>query len=65
MANGVFDTRAGTIYDDDITSRYHFPDRYRLAALACLGDWILYREPRRNAGRAGYVAVARVVAIEP
>jgi len=63
--HGVFDTRAGTIYDDDIKTRYHFPDRYLDHALACLGDWILYREPRRNGGRAGYVAVARVVAVEP
>ena len=65
MANGVFDTRAGTIYDDDITSRYHFPNRYLPVAQACLGEWIIYREPQRNAGRAGYVAVARVVAVEP
>ena len=62
--NGVFDTRAGTIYDDDIKTKYHFPNRYLSHALACLGDWILYREPRRNAGRAGYVAVARVVTVD-
>lgn len=63
--NGVFDTRAGTIYDDDIARRYHFPNRYIQVALAFLGDWIVYREPRRNRGRSGYVAVARVVAIDP
>ncbi len=65
MTNGVFDTRAGTIYDDDISSRYHFPNRYLPPALACQGDWIVYREPSRNKDRAGYVAVAKVVAIEP
>ena len=63
--NGIFDTRAGTTYDDDIASRYHFPNRYLQVALACQGDWVLYREPRRGQGRSGYVAVARVVAIEP
>ena len=63
--NGVFDTRAGTIYDDELPSRYHFPNRYLPAALACVDDWIVYREPRRNGGRSGYVAVARVKAIEP
>ena len=63
--NGVFDTRAGTAYDDDIKTRYHFPNRYLTAALACVDDWILYREPRRDGGRSGYVAVARVVFVEP
>ncbi len=63
--NGVFDTRAGTIYDDDVATRYHFPNRYLQVALACQDDWILYREPRRGQGRSGYVAVARIVAVEP
>lgn len=63
--NGVFDTRAGTIYDDDIKSRYHFPNRYLPAAQGCVGDWIVYREPRRNKGRSGYIGVARVIAVEP
>ena len=63
--NGVFDTRAGTTYDDEIVSKYHFPNRYLPTALDCLGDWILYREPRRNGGRSGYVAVAKVIAVEP
>ena len=63
--NGVFDTKAGTAYDDDLPLRYHFPNRYLPDALACVGDWIIYREPRRNGGRSGYVAVARVKTIEP
>lgn len=63
--NGVFDTRAGTTYNDEIISKYHFPNRYLPTALNCLGDWILYREPRRNGGRSGYVAVAKVIAVEP
>lgn len=62
---GIFDTRAGSGYDDEIVSRYHFPNRYLPAAQQCVGDWIVYREPRRNRGRSGYVAVARLARIQP
>ena len=61
----IFDTKADSAYDDDITERYHFPSRYLSVAQAAKGDWIVYREPIRNGGRRGYVAVARVVDIEP
>lgn len=61
----VFDTRPVTSYDDDVTHRYHFPDRYLEAARRTLGDWVLLREPRRGGGREGYVAVARVERITP
>lgn len=62
---GILDSRSGSIYDDDISSRYHFPKRYLDSLKACLGDWIIYREPRRDGGREGYVAVARTVGIQP
>jgi putative restriction endonuclease len=61
----VFDTRAGSGYKDDIPFRYHFPNRYLAEAQRALGDWIVYREPRRGGGREGYIAVARVVRIDP
>ena len=61
----IFDTRSGTSYDDDIIRHYHFPNRYLTEAQHTLGDWIVYREPQRGAGRRGYVAVARVTRIEP
>ena len=61
----VFDIRAGSGYDDDVTRRYHFPNRYLAAAQQALNDWIVYREPTRGHGRRGYVAVARVTHIEP
>ncbi|SMF82146.1 putative restriction endonuclease [Tistlia consotensis] len=57
---GVFDTREGSGYDDDRARRYHFPSRYRSAVEQLVGRWILYREPRREGGRQGYVAAARV-----
>jgi putative restriction endonuclease len=65
LAKGVFDTKSDSGYDDDITRRYHFPARYLEAARACVGDWILYREPQRNGGRRAYIAVARVDRIDP
>lgn len=67
MAKGVFDTKADSGYDDDITRRYHFPTRrnYLEAAEAVVGDWILYREPQRNGGRRAYIAAAYVDRLEP
>ena len=63
----VFDVKAGSGYDDDITRRYHFPARsnYLDAAQNALGDWVLFREPQRNGGRRAYIATARVVSVEP
>jgi putative restriction endonuclease len=61
----IFDTRADTIYDDDITAKYHFPDRYLPIARQAVGDWVIYREPRRGSGRQGYVAAALLVDITP
>jgi putative restriction endonuclease len=63
----VFDVKPGSGYDDDIVRRYHFPARsnYLNVAQAALGDWVLYRESQRNGGRRAYIAVARVVAVEP
>ncbi|CAN5719928.1 HNH endonuclease [soil metagenome] len=63
----VFDTKPNSGYDDEITQRYHFPARrnYLQAAQAALDDWIVYREPQRNGGRRAYIAVARVLRIDP
>ena len=64
---GIFTTRPDTDYDDDVVKRYHFPNRYLREARKCIGDWIVYYEPRRGGGRQGYVAVARVshIATDP
>ena len=63
----VFDTKPNSGYDDEIVRRYHFPiqSNYLAAANAAIGDWIVYREPQRNHGRRAYIAVARVMRIEP
>ena len=64
---GVFDTKSNSGYDDDIIRRYHFPARrnYLDVAEAVTNDWIVYREPQRNHGRKPYIAVARVLRIDP
>ena len=63
----VFDTKPNSGYDDEIMRRYHFPTQrnYMAAAEAAVGDWIVYREPARNGGLRAYIAVARVLGIEP
>ncbi|MGX7873203.1 HNH endonuclease [Mesorhizobium sp. ORM6] len=62
---GIFDTKANSGYDDEITRRYHFPPQYRLIAEQLRGEWIIYREPQRNGGRRAYIAVARVLGFDP
>jgi len=58
VVKAIFDTRAESGYDDDIIRQYHFPNRYLGIAKEAVGDWIIYREPRRAGGRSGYVAAA-------
>ena len=64
MAKGVFISRVDPDYDDLPEIRYHFPKKYLRKAEQCVGDWILYYEPRRNRGRQSYYATARVARIE-
>ncbi len=61
----VFDAKPDSGYDDHPGERYHFPNRYLTAAQAGIGDWVVYRKPRRGDGQPGYFAVARLMAIEP
>ena len=61
----VFDSKPGSGYDDEIQTRYHFPDRYLDEARKAVGDWIVYRAPRRGGGRIGYFAAAHVAGIDP
>lgn len=64
MPYAVFDTKADSIYKDDIEWRYHFPSRYLALAAQAVGSWIIYREPRANGGRMAYFAVAKLTHIE-
>lgn len=65
MAFGVFIHRSDSIYDDTPAERYQFPRQYLERARACVGDWIIYYEPRKVAGTKGYYAVARVEQVIP
>jgi putative restriction endonuclease len=65
MAFGVFIHRADSICDDNPAERYQFPRQYLGRASACVGDWIVYYEPRKAPGSRGYFAVAKVQEIVP
>ena len=60
MAFGVFVHRSDSIYDDSPAERYQFPRQYLGRVEACVGDWVIYYEPRKVAASRGYFAVARV-----
>lgn len=60
MGYGVFIHRQDSIYDDSPAERYQFPSQYLGRVQACVGDWIIYYEPRKVADTKGYFAVAKV-----
>lgn len=60
MSFGVFIHRADSIYDDSPAERYQFPQQYLGRVQACVGDWIVYYEPRKVAETRGYFAIAKV-----
>ncbi|CAN7533530.1 HNH endonuclease [Bosea sp. LjRoot9] len=65
MAFGVFIHRHDSIYDDSPAERYQFPRQYLGRVQACIGDWIIYYEPRKVAETRGYFAIARVQQVIP
>lgn len=65
VTKGIFTTKADSGYDDDRTTRYHFPKQYLERALQTVGDLVIYYEPRRNGGRSAYIAVVQVDSITP
>lgn len=60
MGFGVFIHRADSIYDDSPAERYQFPSQYLGRVEVCIGDWIIYYEPRNIAETRGYFAIAKV-----
>lgn len=60
MGFGVFIHRSDSIYDDSPAERYQFPSQYLSRVQACVGDWIIYYEPKKVAATRGYFAVAKV-----
>jgi putative restriction endonuclease len=65
LAFGVFIHRSDSIYDDTPAERYHFPRQYLRRVEACVGDWIVYYEPRKVRETRGYFAVAKVERVIP
>lgn len=65
MGHGVFIHRSDSIYDDSPAERYQFPAQYLGRVRACVGDWIIYYEPRKVVGTRGYFAVAKVQTVIP
>ncbi|NZD64819.1 HNH endonuclease [Rhizobium sp. WYCCWR 11290] len=65
MGFGVFIHRSDSIYDDSPAERYQFPSQYLQRVQACVGDWIIYYEPRKVAETRGYFAVAKVQQVIP
>lgn len=65
MGFGVFIHRSDSIYDDSPAEQYQFPSQYLGRAQGCVGDWIVYYEPRKVAATRGYFAVAKVSQIIP
>ncbi len=61
----VFIHRADSIYEDSPAERYQFPRQYLGRAETCVGDWIVYYEPRKVAASKGYFAIAKVQQIIP
>lgn len=65
MGFGVFIHRSDSIYDDSPAERYQFPSQYLRRVEACVGDWIVYYEPRKVAETRGYFAIAKVSQVIP
>lgn len=59
MTFTVFIHRSDSIYDDSPAERYQFPPQYLGRAQACVGDWVIYYEPKVPKTR-GYFAVAKI-----
>jgi putative restriction endonuclease len=65
MGFGVFIHRLDSIYDDSPAERYQFPSQYLGRVESCIGDWIIYYEPRKVADTRGYFAIAKVERVIP
>lgn len=65
MGFGVFVHRSDSIYDDSPAERYQFPSQYLSRVDACIGDWIIYYEPRKVVSTRGYFAVAKIQQVIP
>jgi putative restriction endonuclease len=65
VAFGVFIHRSDSIYEDSPAERYQFPSQYLARVEACIGDWIIYYEPRKAQESRGYFAIAKIQQVIP
>jgi len=65
MGYGVFVHRSDSIYDDSPAEHYQFPAIYLGRVQSCVGDWIIYLEPRKVRGTRGYFGIAKVERVVP
>lgn len=65
MGFGVFIHRSDSIYEDSPAEQYQFPKQYLGRVEHCVGDWIIYYEPRKVEDTRGYFAVAKVEQVIP
>src|SRR3954451_18126311 len=65
MGFGVFIHRSDSIYEDSPAERYQFPGQYLDRVKACIGDWIIYYEPRKAQESRGYFAIAKIQQVIP
>jgi len=65
MGYGVFIHRSDSIYDDSPAERYQFPSQYLGRVQSCVGDWIIYYEPRKVTETRGYFAIAKIERVVP
>lgn len=65
MAKGILSSKPNSGYDDVREERYHFPKQYLARLQEMISDTIIYYEPGKGGGSASYLAVARVVRIDP
>ena len=59
----VLDTKPDSGYDEESSSRYHFPSRCLSMLEQCVDDWIIFRRHRADGGDMAYFAVARIKSI--
>jgi putative restriction endonuclease len=65
MAFGVFIHRSDSIYDDSPAERYKFPSQYLTRVRACIGDCVIYYEPRKVSETRGYLPLPKVLSVMP
>jgi putative restriction endonuclease len=65
MGYGIFIHRSDSIYDDSPAERYQFPNQYLGRVQSCVGDWVIYYEPRKVVDTRGYFAMAKVEKVIP